>query len=125
MMMRTVISTKRQKDTHGILYEADVVGVGVLDDDQLVVLLHVLHPLGCLQPSSLDDEKTNFLPDECCDDDADDDEVIACWQKIIHWFPYLCSDEYSLVCITSTVCFVDTELFINQSSSSSSSLPSS
>ena len=53
MMMRTVISTKRQKDTHGILYEADVVGVGVLDDDQLVVLLHVLHPLGCLQPSSL------------------------------------------------------------------------
>ena len=66
---------KRQKDTHGILYEADVVGVRVLDDDQLVVLLHVLHPLCCLQTPDDDDGEEND------DDGDDDDDEIASWQK--------------------------------------------
>ena len=35
-------------DIYRILYQADVVGVRVLDHHQLVVLLHVLHPLRCL-----------------------------------------------------------------------------
>ena len=36
-------------DIYRILYQADIVGVRVLDHHQLVVLLHVLHPLRCLR----------------------------------------------------------------------------
>ena len=102
-------------DIYRILYQADIVGVWVLDHHQLVVLLHVLHPLRCLREQvfictyNVHTGHIHFFVFSCSSSFFGGGVDIGffwpillflmwqrqwrCWwclAKVIHVFPYLC-----------------------------------